>query len=78
MSLARINQTRPALYRSRKRAVRDADKAARVDVEAGSPQRSPLSRHVDALDWASRFCAVNPVADRLPGGLFVGGWASNG
>jgi hypothetical protein len=78
MSAARIDQRRPGLYRSRKLAGRDHDKAARIDVEAGSLQRSPLRRHVDTIDLASRFCTFNPVADRLPDGLFVGGWASNG
>ncbi|WP_164527877.1 hypothetical protein [Georhizobium profundi] len=78
MTAARINRLRPGLYRSRKLAARDPDKAARVDVEAGSPRRSPLRRHVDVLHQAIGFCAVNPVADRLPGGLFIRGWASNG
>ncbi|WP_164527899.1 hypothetical protein [Georhizobium profundi] len=77
MSAARINQRRPGLYR-RPPVDRPLDDAARLDVEAGSSALSPLDRHVDTIDFASRFCAVNPVADRLPGGLFIGGCASNG
>jgi hypothetical protein len=77
MSAARINRRRPGFYR-RPPVDRPLDDAARLDVEAGSLDRSPLERHVDTIDFASRFCAVNPVADRLPGGLFIGGWPSNG
>ncbi|WP_126011088.1 hypothetical protein [Georhizobium profundi] len=77
MSAARINRRRPGLYR-RPSVHIPLDDAVRLDVEAGSSEHSPLNRHVDTFDFASRFCAVNPVADRLPGGLFIGGWASNG
>ena len=77
MSLARINRRRPGLYRRPSGHI-PLDDAAQRDVEAGYSEHSPLERHFDTIDFASRFCAVNPVADRLPGGLFIGGWASNG